>query len=291
MKKLLYLILFSLPITFLFAQDLVANPSLGLTFAKFNSSYQDFKSNHISYWPTVENQDDYNKQFDKRLKENKQSGVLRRINYSNSTQTTKETIKQLVDPISNILTTVPEIGQAPINECREIESPKETNPYQTVKLPKTFNKKCQSFIKTDGTYGTWGTYISDYIKKDESLFFSPDLLGMQSVPRTCPNWGKIDDKTKMQFWVWMMASIAQVESSCLTTAVNTGVVPNSSDRPRGLFQLPTLRKSRSWRGENCKFPTGHLNTTKAKNNILCSMDIMKEILKGKKGVYLSLIHI
>lgn len=153
-----------------------------------------------------------------------------------------------------------------------------------------FNTACVGFIKSDGTYGEWGTIIQDYIVAKggaSSRFFSNGLPGMETDPRTCPRWGQLTEQEKMKFWVWTMASIAQVESSCNTRSVNLGSVPNPSDRPRGLFQLNTLKANRSWRGPNCKFPSGAENVYNAKNSILCSLDIMDELLKGRAGEYKS----
>ncbi|WP_372653958.1 hypothetical protein [Halobacteriovorax sp.] len=151
-----------------------------------------------------------------------------------------------------------------------------------------FNEKCTGFIKRNGEEGEWGKIITDYIEEKggkDSNFLDDEVRGMTAQPRTCPNWYNLNTEERKRFWIWMMASIAQVESSCDKNQVNTGAVPNSSDRPRGLFQLNTLKKNRSWRGENCKFPSGETDTIKPRNQILCSMDIMNELLKGRRGMY------
>lgn len=153
-----------------------------------------------------------------------------------------------------------------------------------------FNPACRSFINANGSYGPWGNTIKAYIVAKggaDSRFFSDALPGMESAPRTCPRWGQLSEEEKMKFWVWTMAAIAQVESSCNTRSVNLGSVPNPSDRPRGLFQLNTLKANRSWRGTNCKFPSGAENVYNADNSIKCSMDIMDELLKGQSGEYRS----
>lgn len=154
-----------------------------------------------------------------------------------------------------------------------------------------FNQKCSSFIDSNGDYGPWGKMIVSYIKSNKNVnnrFLTNALPGMESSPQTCPMWGTLTDTEKEKFWVWTMASIAQVESSCDTNSVNTGSsVPYKNDRPRGLFQLNTLKSKRSWRGPNCKFPTGAVHVYKPENSIACSMDIMDELLKGKKGEYKS----
>ncbi|PIK14199.1 hypothetical protein [Halobacteriovorax sp. JY17] len=153
-----------------------------------------------------------------------------------------------------------------------------------------FNEKCTNFIKSDGTEGAWGELVTNYIDEaggPDSLFLDDEVRGMTAAPGTCPNWYNLNTEQRKRFWVWMMASIAQVESSCDKDKVNTGRVPNGADRPRGLFQLNTLKKNRSWRGGNCKFPSGATHTNQPRNQVRCSMDIMHELLKGKSGEYKS----
>lgn len=162
------------------------------------------------------------------------------------------------------------------------------------KLPvgnKGFNSRCRNFINSKGEYGPWGQMITSYLKSNPNVkerFFSNALPGMESSPQTCPMWGKLNNKQKEKFWVWTMASISQVESSCDNRAVNSDSnVPYRNDLPRGLFQLNTLRSKRSWRGPNCKFPTGAEHVYKPENSIACSLDIMDELLKGRSGEYKS----
>lgn len=191
---------------------------------------------------------------------------------------------------SQVQQAVRDAGSAPKPGCPHCLSDTRLKKYPLPETPSTFNRRCRSFIKSDGTFGEWGKLIVSYINKHENrqkLFYSPALPGMQTNPRTCPNWGNMDYNQKAQFWVWTFASIAHVESSCDTRSVNTGPVPNPNDRPRGLFQLNTLRSQRSWRGTNCKFPSGAEYTYNAANNIHCSLDIMAELLKGRDGEYRS----
>ena len=150
-----------------------------------------------------------------------------------------------------------------------------------------FNGNCRNFIQDNGTYGPWGNDIVRYLDEvggANSRFLSDALPGMQSIPRTCPNWGRMNTDERKLFWVWTFASMAQVESSCDPSKVNTGRVPNPNDRPRGLLQLNSLRSERTWRGRNCRFPS---NDTTPVNQIRCGMDIMDELLKGRSGEYRS----
>lgn len=192
-------------------------------------------------------------------------------------------------------------GSAPSGECHSCRTD-DSHQIAGISLPTTrprngsrdwFNPACNSFIQSNGSYGPWGKLIVDYIngsQRRKSDFFDDAILGMESAPRTCPNWGRLSDDAKMKFWVWMMASIAQVESSCDPASVNTGRVPNPADRPRGLFQLNTLNtraSPRSWRGDNCDFPSGPTATANPTNNVKCAIGIMYEYVKSPRGQYSS----
>lgn len=193
-------------------------------------------------------------------------------------------------------------GSAPSGECHNCTTDSD-HEISGLSLPTTrprrgsmpyFNTACRSFIQADGSYGEWGNLIVDYISGSERRqndFFSNGILGMESAPQTCPNWGNLSEAAKMKFWVWMMSSIAQVESSCNPSAINTGPVPDPADRPRGLFQLNTLnlrrppKHNRSWRGDNCDFPSGPAATANPRNNTLCAIGIMYHYVKRPSGQY------
>jgi hypothetical protein len=198
-----------------------------------------------------------------------------------------------VSDVSKINEIVNKSTNAPDGSCHDCRTSSNNNiniplPTKHVRGELYFNNKCTNFIKDNGKLGDWGKMIDDYIEEKggaKSQFLKDEVQGMTAAPKTCPNWYNLNSEERKRFWVWMFASIAQVESSCDQTQVNNGKVPNPSDRPRGLFQLNTLKKNREWRGSNCKFPSGAAHTTKPKNQIRCSMDIMNEILKGKGGMY------
>ncbi len=186
---------------------------------------------------------------------------------------------------------------------RILNEPIETNPLYTchditpIALPTNpavpgikFSEKCMKFIDRFGAYGPYGFEVSEYILSQpdsSSRFLNKDIPGMVSDPGTCPKWKSFDNNQKIQFWVWVMASIAHTESSCDPNSVNRGRVPDPSDRPRGLFQLNTLKSKRSWRGPNCGFSSKVADVLNPKNNIRCAMDIMDELLKGSEGEYKS----
>ncbi|ATH09329.1 hypothetical protein BIY24_15675 [Halobacteriovorax marinus] len=200
----------------------------------------------------------------------------------------------LAQDIVDINSVVKKSTNPPSGDCHDCRTSSNTGghplPTEHRKDGLYFNEKCTNFIKANGESGEWGNLITSYIDEvggEDSLFLNDELRGMTAQPRTCPNWYNLNTNQRKEFWVWMMASIAHIESSCDKSKVNTGRVPNPSDRPRGLFQLNTLKKNRSWRGSNCKFPSGAEHTNKPVNQIRCSMDIMHELLKGKGGEYKS----
>jgi hypothetical protein len=148
-----------------------------------------------------------------------------------------------------------------------------------------FNSRCRNFIRSNGSYGPWGQHIVDYLNDNPrkgNAFFAGGMRGMVTSPGICPNWPNLSAAHKTKFWVWTMASIAHVESSCDQNSVNRGRVPNPSDRPRGLLQLNSLRRERRWRGRNCRFPT---NGTDPEDQLSCGMDIMYELIRIPVGLY------
>lgn len=194
----------------------------------------------------------------------------------------------------------PEVMSIPINilsgdpvDVNRLYSCKESNeltlPIDPRESGQKFAEKCTNFIDKSGSFGPYGKEIHNYILEqgNTSRFFNKNMPGMMKDPGTCPNWENLNNSQKILFWVWTMTSIAHVESSCDNRKVNWGRVPNSSDRPRGLFQLNTLKANRKWRGANCGFSSKHEDVFNPKNNIRCSMDIMDEILMGQDGEYKS----
>jgi hypothetical protein len=183
--------------------------------------------------------------------------------------------------------TVGSWGNSPI-PCAVTETEFDKIPFPA--LPEDFNvsykpdeNKCVNFIKAEEDsegYGPWGEIVVKYLDEqgDDSVFFSNDLAGMDSGVNACPNWTGMTINEKKHFWVWVKASIAKIESSCDTKARN-GEATNGV--AIGLVQLDERKAQRSWRGENCKVAS----VIAAKDNLRCGMDILGELLKGKKGEY------
>ena len=141
---------------------------------------------------------------------------------------------------------------------------------------------CSKFIADSGTsgFGPWGNNVVEYLneKGANSIFLSNNIPGMSEGIRACPNWNRLSQDEKKYFWVWVMASIAQVESRCNSNARNHNA---SNGIAAGLYQLDERQVMRNWRGPNCTVK----NILEPRSNIRCGLDIMEALLSGKQGVY------
>ena len=231
----------------------------------------------------------------------------------------------LEETTSNLQKVVEQTGKPPQSQCHDCrfdQSPVKPDgislkPYTVAVRGKEalFHNRCKNFIKDNGTYGPWGKVIEQYFLKQKvendktkseqennelkaKDFFSPALKGMQSSPRICPNWGRLEPKQKLKFWVWTFAAIAQDESRCNPKALNKGTrkhpIPNPRDPPAGLFQLNSRLHKREDRGRNCKFEEVPEKLLMSKEElpkeivtsyITCSLDIMHDLIEIPVGRY------
>ena len=147
-------------------------------------------------------------------------------------------------------------------------------------------ENCQKFIKPNGEYGTWGETIIGHInlidqkENGSSKFFDGNISNIKVL---CPNWENLDDDEMLNFWVWFLASIAYVESSCRETVK----AKTTDGYGVGLYQLNSNSSNRSWRDGDSGDSCGLSDMSNGKNNIKCAIEIMHEFLKGKKGLYKS----
>lgn len=141
--------------------------------------------------------------------------------------------------------------------------------------------QCDNFISSDGNgdYGPWGDTVVSYIRAtgEDSEFLKDDIFKFETI---CPSWKNLNRAEREHVWVWIMASIAKVESTCNPKARNG---QSTNGVAVGLLQLDEKKAARSWRGEACKIPS----VLQPENNIKCGLDIMEEMLKGKEGDYKS----
>jgi hypothetical protein len=179
-------------------------------------------------------------------------------------------------------------GVPPIGRCEQLIGNEKAKTYlagwkrKSSSFPglnDSFNKRCNNFIKQDGSFGSYGETVEKYISDTNvsSLFLNENL---PYIADACPRWYKLNDDERKFFWVWTFASIAHDESSCDPNARNSKA---SDGTAVGLLQMNETKKHRSWRGPNCKVAS----VTGASENLLCGLDIMAELLRGKNGVYKS----
>lgn len=148
------------------------------------------------------------------------------------------------------------------------------------------NEDCVKFVDIDGTLGEYGLMVQEYLADEpsSSSLFNNDMPGMAGAGGTCPNWSKFTRQQKTHYWAYALAAIADDESSCKANARN----PKGSDGVAvGLLQMPEQRsgtKGYYWRGDNCRAtPAGEMHLPR--NNIYCSLDILKESMLGAEGEY------
>lgn len=134
---------------------------------------------------------------------------------------------------------------------------------------------CTGFIKSDGSYGSQGRIVYDYISGSDRR---ENFMNPNHIEEACPNWGNFSEREKEHFWVWTIASIAWDESRCVSGRRNTRATNGVAV---GLLQLNEDRGGRSWRGPNCRVASVREDA----NNLKCGLDIMEELLEGRSGEY------
>jgi len=197
-----------------------------------------------------------------------------------STTTTMEGVKRCIEELGK---TVGNTGKFPM-KCASIPDKEKKFVFQTLAEPfYDDGAVCTNFIKGNsksGGYGPWGNTIIEYLKEEgsDSIFMSSDLPGMSTGVAACPNWKRMTVDEKRHFWVWVMAAISKVESTCQPHARNGG---GTNGVAVGLVQLDERPSQRKWRGDNCK-----AKSVKApEDNLRCGLDILSELLKGQNGEY------
>lgn len=195
-----------------------------------------------------------------------------------------ESVKSCIQEFND---TMYKVGESP-KPCVALETEVKKKPFAPLSeefkvSDKPEENHCGNFITDNGDsegYGPWGESIVKYLdeKGPESIFFSNDLAGMSTGVAACPNWREMSVDEKKHFWVWVMASISKIESTCNAGARNGGT---SNGVGVGLVQLDERKSQRSWRGDNCKTQT----IIGTNDNLRCGLDILGELLKGKEGEY------
>lgn len=196
-----------------------------------------------------------------------------------------ESVKNCITEFRKTMTR--DLGTSPA-PCVALETEKKKVPFPTLSeefkvSDKVQENLCVNFIKDSGEtgeYGPWGETIVKYLNEqgEDSIFYKNDLAGMSTGVAACPNWKDMTVDEKQHFWVWVMASISKIESTCNPKSRNG---ESTNGVAIGLVQLDERKSQRAWRGENCKTNTVAGST----ENLRCGLDILAELLKGKEGEY------
>ncbi len=93
------------------------------------------------------------------------------------------------------------------------------------------NKNCTRFINERGEFGNWGAYLMNRINPQEHpQLFADHYADLDMV---CPRFREMNEADKKNFWVWLIASMANFESSCNERVKAQGV----NGIAAGLLQL------------------------------------------------------
>ena len=199
--------------------------------------------------------------------------------------TSMESLKKCIEEFSETVNN--KLGESPL-PCVTIEPDIKKIPFPALSEEFKVSDKeeeniCRNFISDKGdpgSYGPWGEMVVKYLdeKGENSIFFSEELTGMSTGVQACPNWKDMSIDEKKHFWVWTMASISKIESTCNPKARNG---QSTNGVAVGLVQLDERKSQRSWRGQNCKTAS----VAGVEDNLRCGLDILAELLEGKKGEY------
>lgn len=156
--------------------------------------------------------------------------------------------------------------------------------YQGLNRTEIPHEACLRFVDEQGNLGEYGQIMQLYFETegDDSSLFNNDMPGMAGAGGVCPNWRSFSREQKIHYWAYFFAALASDESGCNPAARN----PRGTDGvAAGLLQMPEHRDGQTgyyWRGANCRTASDMYDP---RQNIFCSLDIMKETLLGSAGIY------
>lgn len=172
---------------------------------------------------------------------------------------------------------------APVAEVTEEEAAPETAPAAPSPLglqsrhplnPKALgvNQACTQFITSGGGFGGWGAYMMGKINRKEH----PSLFnGSQGdLPNVCPKFSRMSDNEKKNFWVWLVAAMANFESSCNERVQARGVNGTAA----GLLQLHKGQEH----VYGCRRGT---NSLSARENLACGLTILNNDLRRTGRIF------
>ncbi len=143
---------------------------------------------------------------------------------------------------------------------------------------------CEIFIKPDGSYGSTGETIANYLNLEQGPFedlISDKTAALPSIKKVCPGFAQMNRKDRIHTMVWLVAAIAWDETKCGANLVN----PDNLEAT-GLLQMNNKEADRKWRGFFCEGKTMNPIPSAADPhgvNVLCAMDILQGQFRGKYG--------
>jgi hypothetical protein len=148
-------------------------------------------------------------------------------------------------------------------------------------LPSGFPRSCSAFIKSDGTYGSWGQAALREIAKHPAF-----LENWRSSSAACRNFNSFTDAQKRHFWVYLLAAVAARESTCQLD-VDSPASINPNGVASGLYQIEnksSLRAGRDiqWGGRYCSGDPYSLEV-----NTRCGVKMLEDVIDNGDGPYSS----
>lgn len=136
---------------------------------------------------------------------------------------------------------------------------------------------CYKFINEQGNYGDYGKAAMNHLNSGKVN----NLLKYKDLPQLCPKYKSFSEKMQKDFWVYILTSMSQEESSCNTNRDTRGTNGIAS----GLFQL--------FKGQAHKFPPnnpayeckrggGSINTNNAGDSIRCTLGMIRDYNNGDR---------
>lgn len=140
---------------------------------------------------------------------------------------------------------------------------------------------CHAFIDANGEYGPWGEKVVSTLQirriSEQLIALSAaDKAGMADV---CPNFRNLTLEARVDFWVWVMASLALFESTCGYDTTNP-----SNPNAVGIYQLHRSQRDRRPRALIEEQICGVYDAEQIaddENNIKCTLDFIRDGFSGR----------
>lgn len=131
---------------------------------------------------------------------------------------------------------------------------------------------CKNFITETGALGPWGSFIASKIGPETHPYLFKPAKDMAKV---CPKFKTMSDSEKERFWIWLVAAVANNESSCIEKVKAKGV---NGATAAGLMQMH-LGKEYVYK---CKRGINSLN---ARDNLECGITILNNDIRRTGSVF------